>query len=277
MPISSLDGPRCRLLLAACWRCSTPRVAAQAEITDEQLEAVSRGRTVVIGSPNGERSVTRIPLEVYVARVLAGEGGAQRAGCRTSGACRRDPHLHPRADGTPSARGLRSVRYGPLPGVSRGQRQFRRAALATARRVLTVNGAPAEVFYSASCGGRSEGAAHSLAGRDLPLHAGVRDDDVHDEDAPWTLDLTLDELRQALTRAGFGGGSLRDITIDGYNASGRVERLRVPGMRPNEVRARVSRRRWAHEDSQHGVHASPAWKRRPIHAVADTGTVSACV
>ena len=48
-------------------------VAAQAEATDQQLEAASGGRTVVIGSP-GERRVSRIPLEVYVARVLAGEG-----------------------------------------------------------------------------------------------------------------------------------------------------------------------------------------------------------
>jgi hypothetical protein len=63
----------------------------------------------------------------------------------------------------------------------------------------------------------------------------VRDDDVHEEDVPWTLELTLGELRQALARAGFGGASLRSIEIDGYNPSGRVERLRLPGMRPNEI------------------------------------------
>jgi hypothetical protein len=63
----------------------------------------------------------------------------------------------------------------------------------------------------------------------------VRDDDVHEEDVPWTLDLTLEQLRQALSRAGFGGGPLRGIEIEKLNASGRVERLRLPGMRPNEV------------------------------------------
>jgi SpoIID/LytB domain protein len=111
----------------------------------------------------------------------------------------------------------------------------RRAALATAHRVLTVNGAPAEVFYSASCGGRSEGAAQVWPGATFPYMQVVRDDDVHEEDVPWTLDLTLDELRQALSRAGFGGGPLRSIEIDDVNPSGRVERLRVPGMRPDEI------------------------------------------
>jgi SpoIID/LytB domain protein len=111
----------------------------------------------------------------------------------------------------------------------------RRAALATAHRVLTVNGAPAEVFYSASCGGRSEGAAQVWPGATFPYMQVVRDDDVHEEDVPWTLELTLDELRNALSRAGFGGGPLRSIEIDGVNQSGRVERLRVPGIRPNEI------------------------------------------
>jgi stage II sporulation protein D len=35
----------------------------------------------------------------------------------------------------------------------------RRAALSTAGRVLTLDGKPVEIFYSASCGGRSERAA----------------------------------------------------------------------------------------------------------------------
>jgi stage II sporulation protein D len=214
---------------------SAPSVtAAQAEITDEQLEVVSGGRTVVIGSP-GERRVDRIPLEVYVARVLAGEG---------------EPNA---PDAARQALAV-AIRTYTLVQMGRHRREgfdlcdtvhcqvfraandsSRRATLATARRVLTNNGAPAEVFYSASCGGRSEGAAQVWPGATFPYMQVVRDDDVHGEDEPWQLDVTLDELRQALTRAGFGGGSLRGITIDGYNASGRIERLRVPGLRPNEV------------------------------------------
>jgi stage II sporulation protein D len=40
----------------------------------------------------------------------------------------------------------------------------RRAALATAGRVLTLDGKPVEIFYSASCGGRSESAANVWPG-----------------------------------------------------------------------------------------------------------------
>ena len=214
------------------WRPA--EVAAQSEVTDEQLEAASVGRTVAIGSPNGGR-ITRIPLEVYVARVLAGEGepnapdAARQAlavAIRTYTLVQMGRHRREGFDlcDTVHCQVLRAAND-----------NSRRAALATAHRVLTVNGAPAEVFYSASCGGRSEGAAQVWPGATFPYMQVVRDDDVHEEDVPWTLELTIDELRSALSRAGFGGGPLRSIEIDGVNQSGRVERLRVPGMRPNEI------------------------------------------
>jgi SpoIID/LytB domain protein len=209
--------------------------AQQSEITDEQLEAASGGRTVAIGSLTGDRRATRIPLEVYVARVLAGEGepnapdAARQAlavAIRTYTLVQMGRHRREGFDLCDT------VHCQVLRGANDSSR---RAALATARRVLTVNGAPAEVFYSASCGGRSEGAAQVWPGATFSYMQVVRNDDVHEEDVPWTLDLTLDELRQALMRAGFGGGALRDIEIDGFNTSGRVERLRLPGMRPDEV------------------------------------------
>jgi SpoIID/LytB domain protein len=210
-------------------------VALQNEVTDEQLEAASGARTVAVGSPNGDRRVARIPLEVYVARVLAGEGepnapdAARQAlavAIRTYTLVQMGRHRREGFD-------LCDTVHCQVLRVANDS--SRRAALVTARKVLTVNGAPAEVFYSASCGGRSEGAAQVWPGATFPYMQVVRNDDVHQEDVPWTLDLTLDELRQELSRAGFGGGSLRDIKIDGYNASGRVEHLRVSGMRPDEV------------------------------------------
>ena len=214
------------------WRPA--EVAAQSEVTDEQLEAASVGRTVAIGSPNGGR-ITRIPLEVYVARVLAGEGepnapdAARQAlavAIRTYTLVQMGRHRREGFDlcDTVHCQVLRAAND-----------NSRRAALATAHRVLTVNGAAAEVFYSASCGGRSEGAAQVWPGATFPYMQVVRDDDVHEEDVPWTLELTIDELRHALSRAGFGGGPLSSIEVEGVNQSGRVERLRVPGMRPSEI------------------------------------------
>ena len=58
----------------------------------------------------------------------------------------------------------------------------RRAVLATAGQVLTYNGAPAEVFYSASCGGHTENAGDVWArGALFPYLRGVPDD-VHESE-----------------------------------------------------------------------------------------------
>ena len=247
IPTQPLAG--CQYLLARFARlgplCGSQRVQnhdseshsgpTQTEITDEQLESASQGRTVAVGSPSGERRIVRIPLEVYVARVLAGEGepnapdAARQAlavAIRTYTLVQMGRHRREGFDlcDTVHCQVLRTAND-----------NSRRAALATAHRVLTINGAPAEVFYSASCGGRSEGAAQVWPGATFPYMQVVKDDDVHQEDMSWTLDLTLDELRQALARAGFGGGPLRDVKVDRYNASGRVERLSISGMRPDEV------------------------------------------
>src|SRR4051812_46696587 len=49
--------------------------SAQPELTDAALEAAGAGRTIRVGlTANGRKVPTDIPIEVYVARVLAGEG-----------------------------------------------------------------------------------------------------------------------------------------------------------------------------------------------------------
>jgi stage II sporulation protein D len=60
-------------------------------------------------------------------------------------------------------------------------------------------------------------------------------DDVHDDDAPWTLELTLEETRRALARAGFAGARLRDVRVESRTASGRAARLSIAGMRPDAI------------------------------------------
>ena len=110
----------------------------------------------------------------------------------------------------------------------------REAALATAGRVLTYNGAPAEVFYSASCGGRTESASQVWPGAPVPYLRSIVDD-VHAEDAPWTLELTMREVREALATAGFSGGQLTDVVVEARSDSGRAVRLRLVGLRPDAV------------------------------------------
>jgi stage II sporulation protein D len=206
---------------------------ARQEVTDAQLEAVSGGRTVRLGSASGAAAAVDVPLEVYVARVLAGEA-------------------EPKApDGENQALAI-AIRTYALVNAARHAREgfdvcdsthcqvpraanalTRAAALATAGQILTWQGEPAEVFYSASCGGRSENPGQVWPGADYPYMRSAPDD-VHDEDQPWTLELTLQEAERILTAAGFEG-RLRDLEVTGRNASGRATRLRLRGMQPNVI------------------------------------------
>jgi SpoIID/LytB domain protein len=210
-----------------------PIGAAQAPIGDADLERASNGRSVALGQLSAGGRVTVVPLEVYVARVLAGEGepgapdGAQEAlavAIRTFAIFNAGRH---RRDGfdlcdTTHCQVLRAATA-----------STRRAALATAGRILTYNGAVAEVFYSASCGGRTENASDVWPAANLPYLRSVVDD-VHEDDVPWTFAVTLRDVQRALAKAGFVG-RLKDVRVDARSGSDRVSRLRLTGLEPNVV------------------------------------------
>jgi len=213
-------------------------VAAQADLTDAQLETVSAGRLVRVGPAGltgaggaaGGRVAT-LPLEVYVARVLAGEGEPRAAdpalqalaiAIRTYALANAGRHLREGFD-------LCDGTHCQVPRAATPA--SRRAALATAGQLLTYEGAPAALFYSASCGGYSESAAEVWPGAEYP-YLQAAPDEVHDEDAPWTLALTLAQVEQALTRVGFEG-RLRDVRVDARNASGRAARIALQGLVPD--------------------------------------------
>jgi stage II sporulation protein D len=109
----------------------------------------------------------------------------------------------------------------------------RRAVLATAGLVLTYNGTPAEVFYSASCGGHTERAADVWARGALFPYLRAVEDDVHGDDPPWRLERTIQEVHDALARAGSRGDRLDDVRVEARSGSGRVTRLGLPGMVPD--------------------------------------------
>ena len=164
---------------------------AQVDATDSELERISAGRTLAIGTL-ATGGVTTMPLELYVARVLAGEGepgaadAAQQAlavAIRTYAVVNAGRH---RREGFDLCDSTHCQVFRPANDSSR------RAALATAGRVLTLNGKPVEIFYSASCGGRSERAADVWPGANQFFYLQSVPDDVHQDDVPWTLDLTLE-------------------------------------------------------------------------------------
>lgn len=205
----------------------------QGEVTDGQLTAASAGKTVRLGPAGGGRAST-IPLEVYVARVLAGEAeprAAQAAhealavAIRTYALVNAGRHEREGFD-------LCDSTHCQVPRTANAN--TRRATLATEGRILTYQNRPAELFYSASCGGFSESATEVWPGADYP-YLQVAEDDVHGEDVPWTLEMSLEQIERVLARAGFEG-RLRDIRVEQRNASGRVALLEVVGLVPSAIR-----------------------------------------
>ena len=209
--------------------------AAPTEISDAALERASEGRTIDIGLVSTGGGVATIPLELYVARVLAGEaepGAADAAQQALAVAIRTYAIVN---EGRHRRDGFDLCDTTHCQVMRAANDYSRRAALATAGRVLTLDGKPVEIFYSASCGGRSESAANVWPGGTRFPYLRSVPDDVHEDEVPWVLTLTLDEIRQALVKAGFGGDRLRDIAIDERTGSGRVARLRLPGLRPDAI------------------------------------------
>ena len=223
------------LVLGVALALPAPYPAARAaqtpvDVADADLARASRGLTVRIGSPRG-RDVLTIPLELYVAQVLSAEG---------------EPNAHDAARQSLAI----AIRTYALFNAGRHERDgydicdtthcqvlrassaaSRRAAQATLGQVLTYRGAPADLYYSASCGGHTERAEDVWEKVSLPYLDAV-EDDVHADDTPWTLEKSLEDVQAALARAGVRGRQLEDVLVERRTASGRVGRVGLPGLEP---------------------------------------------
>ena len=211
-------------------------VNGKQDASEADLERASAGRTVRLRiGVNGNADITVLPLEVYVARVLAAEGepralaAAQEAlaiAIRTFAAANTGRH---RRDGFDLCDRTHCQVLRPSTPASRV------AALATASQLLTYKGKPAAVFYSASCGGRSEAPSQVWPGAaDLP-YLRAAEDEVHAAEEMWVVDVPLVRVEQALRRAGFAGRALRDLDVKRRSNSGRVTLIRLPGLRPDAI------------------------------------------
>lgn len=105
------------------------------------------------------------------------------------------------------------------------------AASRTAGRVLRFRGEPASIYYSASCGGRTEKPSNVWPDATDPPYLPSRKDSGCDGGPKWTTELGLEDLDRALTAAGFQG-SLKNMRIRSRNQSGRVALLALEGLSP---------------------------------------------
>jgi SpoIID/LytB domain protein len=185
--------------------------------------------------PGGRYTVSTLSMETYVARVLAGEAvrdsrpaalEALAVAVRTFALANRGRH---RADGF-------DVCDQTHCQVLRASTQATEAAAqATAGRVLLRNGAPASIYYTASCGGRTEKPSAVWPGAEDPPYLPSRADDACQGAPAWSADLQSDDLLRALRAAGFRGGRLADVRIASRNSSGRVAQLDLVGLTPPEI------------------------------------------
>ena len=210
----------------------TPRAAAVFVQAPAPAWAVPALR-VGIARGNGY-DIAPLPIEPYVARVLGGEAApdshpaaleALAIAVRTYALANLGKH---RADG------FDVCDQTHCQVVRTATPSTERAAQATAGRILLDRGAPASIYYSASCGGRTEIPSAVWPGADDPPFLPSRDDDACGGAPAWTTEIAASDLRRALEAAGFRG-SLGDVRIASHHSSGRVARLALDGLTPPEI------------------------------------------
>jgi SpoIID/LytB domain protein len=188
-----------------------------------------------IGVRNGgSYTVTVLPLDTYVARVLAGEAAPNTApaalealaiAVRTYTAANMGKH---RADGFD----LCDQTHCQVMRTANADTE--RASQATAGLVLFSGASPATIYYSASCGGRTELPSAVWPASPDPPHLPSRGDDACRGFPAWSAELTEADLQRALAAAGLRG-TLRNMRIASRNASGRVDKITLEGMTPSEI------------------------------------------
>src|SRR5205823_14321800 len=100
------------------------------------------------------------------------------------------------------------------------------AARGTQGEVLTFGEAPIAAYFSASCGGRSEGAeeAFHLPAGATPYLASAREDDGDGERA-WTARIPLAAISAALRQAGRILAPVSDLSVAIRTPSGRAKEI----------------------------------------------------
>lgn len=183
---------------------------------------------------NGTYEVVTLPMEVYVARVLAGEAAPDSlpASLESLAIAIRTYTTTNRARHTSEGFDLCDQTHCQVMRAANAATE--RAALATTEQLLLYNGAPATVFYSASCGGRTEKPSNVWPGADDPPYLSVHDDDGCGGFPTWSSELADADLQRAFAAGGFTG-TLRDMRVVARNESGRVARLALDGLTPRQI------------------------------------------
>ncbi len=185
--------------------------------------------------PGGGYEVRTIGLEDYVAQVVAGEAAARSnpAALETLAITARTFALANKTRHAADGFDLCNTTHCQVLRLA--TTATRASADATASRVLLFNGQPAQVFYSASCGGYSERASAVWPrARDLPFIVSKPDPACNSEPA-WESDISSEDLTRALHASGYRGNRVTNLRIVARTGSGRVARMIIDGLQPAEI------------------------------------------
>lgn len=185
---------------------------------------------------DGTYEIVTVPLEQYVSRVLAGEAAPDSPPASLEALAVAIRTYTANNVGRHRAEGFDLCDQTHCQVMRTQNDNTDRAAQATAGQILLYQGKPATVYYSASCGGRTEKPSNVWPGAEDPPYLPIHDDDGCDGFPTWSTDLFDTDLQRALLASGFRG-TLRDVRVLTRDQSGRVQRIQVDGMEPREITA----------------------------------------
>jgi SpoIID/LytB domain protein len=209
-----------------------PSAMRERPLTPEVGAAMIR---VGMPQPGGTYAVRSLGLEDYVARVLAGEA-APRTGASALEALAITVRTFALANRRRHAReGFDLCDSTHCQVLREAYAATRAASDATAGQVLAWQGTPASVFYTASCGGRTERPSAVWRGAADPPYLPSRRDRGCGGEPKWVSEISVADLQRALAAAGYHGGRLRKLKVRERAGSGRVAELTLDGLMPDRI------------------------------------------
>jgi stage II sporulation protein D len=189
---------------------------------------------VGLAKPGGGYTIVELPIETYVARVLAGEAARDSQPAALEALAITIRTFARANQGRHRADGFDLCDQTHCQVLRNATAATERAAAATAGQLLVHAGVPATVYYSASCGGHTSAPSEVWPGHEDPSYLPSKTDDACERTPAWEAELRTPDLVHALHASGFRG-SLRAMKIASHTASGRVAVLRLDGLTPDQM------------------------------------------
>lgn len=199
--------------------------------------ATANGKRIRVGVPgaNGKYEVRDLPLDDYVSQVIAGEAQAgSEPGALDALAIAARTYTLANL-GRHASQGFDLCTLTHCQVIRRATQEYTASARRTSGRYLVDRGKPAEIFYTASCGGHTERASVAWKGAIDRTYLPARRDPACEDGPQWRNELMPSDLLKALRAGGFRGDTIRGVSVTSRTESGRVAWLRVDGMSPPEI------------------------------------------